>query len=73
MKLNVGNAAIRALRTFGQGLAAAIAAAPIIQALSEIAGYLEALAIAVIGAGMTAVATFVQNVVEDNTDLNLPK
>jgi hypothetical protein len=69
-------AALRALRTFIQGVAAAIGAGGVGSAILS-TGYWETLGVAILGAALTAVVSFLQNVAaflpDDPTQRPAPK
>jgi len=71
--MNLKGAAIRAVRTFAQTFAGALIAFPIAASLSDIRAVAEPVILALYTAGLAAVVSFLQNVVEDSTPLEIPK
>lgn len=67
------SAAIRALRTAAQTLAGALVGLPTVQNVLDIQEIGNPLAVALYVAVLAGVVSFLQNVAEDNTSLNIPK
>lgn len=73
MNLNLKGAAIRALRTFFQSLAGALVAFPVAEAVSDLKAVGGPLILALWTALLAGVLSFLQNVIEDSTPINIPK
>lgn len=71
--MNVKDAAIRAVRTFFQtAIGAFLATGVLANGTVDLEG-LQVAAVAAGIAGVSAVLTFLQNLLEDNTNVNIPK
>jgi hypothetical protein len=71
--MNFRNATVRALRTALQTLAAAIIAFPTASSVADIQHIGEPLVLALYTAGVAFAVTWLQNVVEDSSGVNVPK
>lgn len=73
--LKVKRALIRAVRTFCQVAAASILGIPAITAITggAVVGLGMALAVVGVNAGLAGLVSFLQNIAEDNTSVDIPK
>ena len=71
--MNFRNAAVRALRTSLQTLAAAIIAFPTASTVADIKSIGEPMILALYTAAVAFAVTFLQNAIEDSSGVNIPK
>lgn len=68
------DAAIRGVRTFAQALAGLLLSVPVFQTLLEVeVAVRQQLLVALANAALIGVVSFLQNVGEDNTSVEVPK
>lgn len=72
--MNLKNAAIRGVRTFAQALAGLLLSFPVFATLLEVeVAVRQQLGVALANAALIGVISFLQNVGEDNTSVEVPK
>lgn len=69
----VKRAAIRAIRTAAQTLAGSLVALPTANSIIDVAQVREPLAVAAYVSTLAGVVSFLQNIAEDNSSLDVPK
>lgn len=72
--MNLKDAAIRGVRTFAQALAGLLLSVPVFNTLLEVeVAVRQQFGVALANAALIAIISFLQNVGEDNTAVNVPK
>lgn len=72
--MDIKAAAIRGVRTFCQSLAGLLLSVPVFATLLDVSvAVRQQLGVALANAALIGVISFLQNVAEDNTDIDVPK